>query len=504
MFRFSLLFFALFLVRLASAQWCGTPQDAIMPYLDANLANMVSSQRGALKYIPVTFHLVADAAGNGRVEEENVLKQVLNFNNNFVDQEFIFYIDKFNYFNNDAVYNNPSSTLARTQMRIRRDNNSVNIFICGNADDGSGPGETLAYYDPQEDWIVTRKNEVNLMAKTLNHEVGHFFSLAHTHAGWDCWPFTLTDYTNPINQDFTKPCEEGSSAGSLLIELHNRSNCATAGDKICDTPEDYNLGLLYDPGCNENQVIRDKNNQLITPDVTNFMSYYSGCDTSVFSATQKTLINTDFFTPRRLYIRTGVVPNTTPVTDPVNYISPINGQESNGIEDIVLDWDDVPGANRYLIIYDRFQTFTFNPTKVFSNNSTFTIPGPLGLGQTIYWKVWPYNESRTGAMYSATQNFKVGEGTGINEISNIREYVLSPNPAAGNEPVTLTLGTQQAFDAELRIMDAANRVLSAEKVNIPSGETALPIKTDGLSAGVYFVTLNAASGRLVEKLLILE
>jgi hypothetical protein len=107
-------------------------------------------------------------------------------------------------------------------------------------------------------------------------------------------------------------------------------------------------------------------------------------------------------------------------------------------------------------------------------------------------------------MYSATQNFKVGEGTGINEISNIREYVLSPNPAAGNEPVTLTLGTQQAFDAELRIMDASNRVLSAEKVNIPSGETALPIKTDGLSAGVYFVTLNAASGRLVEKLLILE
>jgi hypothetical protein len=42
-------------------------------------------------------------------------------------------------------------------MRLRKDNNSVNIFICNSADDGSGPGVTLAYYDPQEDWIVTVK-----------------------------------------------------------------------------------------------------------------------------------------------------------------------------------------------------------------------------------------------------------------------------------------------------------------------------------------------------------
>ncbi|HEX5111575.1 MAG TPA: hypothetical protein VFV79_01930 [Saprospiraceae bacterium] len=502
--RFSLLFFALFLVQLASAQWCGTPQDAIIPYLDANLANLVASQRGATKYIPVTFHLVADANGNGRVEEENVLKQVLNFNNHYADQDFIFYIDHFNYFNNDAVYNMPFSTLARTQMRIKRDNNSINIYICKSADDGSGPGTTLAYYDPQEDWIVTAKGEVNGVSKTLNHEVGHFFSLAHTHLGWDCHPYTLAEYNNPVTLTSTLPCEEGGTAGSVLIELHDRSNCATAGDKICDTPEDYNLGLIYDPGCDPNQDIRDKNNQLITPDVTNFMSYYSGCDTNIFSATQKQLINTDYFTPRRLYIRTGVVPKTTPVTEPVNYISPINGNESNGIEDIVLDWDDVPGANRYLIIYDRFQTFTFNPTKVFSNNSTYTIPGPLGLGQTIYWKVWPFNESRTGAMYSATQNFKVGEGTGINEIRDIQDYMLNPNPVANQQPVTLEMAVNQSFAADLKIIGASNRVLYQEKVNIPSGQSSLPIKTEGLSAGVYFVTLNAISGRLVEKMLILE
>jgi hypothetical protein len=501
--RIALSILGLFFFQIVSAQWCGTDQAALQPFLDANLKAMVTAERGAVKYVPVTFHLVANAAGNGRVEEENVLKQVLNFNTSYADQNVVFYIDHFNYFDNDAVYNTPSSTLARTQMRLRKDNNSVNIYICNSADSGSGPGVTLAYYDPQEDWIVTRKNEVNGASKTLSHEVGHFFSLAHTHAGWDCFPFTLTDYTNPVSVDFTKACDDQGN-GSLLIELHDRSNCATAGDKICDTPEDYNLGLFYQPGCTDNTVIKDKNGEVIKPLTTNYMSYYSDCDTNVFSATQKTLMNTDFFTPRRLYIRTGVIPNTTPVTGPVNYIAPINGQESNGLTNVLLDWEDTPGANKYLVIYDRFANFTFNPTKVFTTTSQYVIPGPLTAGQTIYWKVWPYNESQTGAMYSTTQNFKAGEGTGINEITDIQEYVLSPNPVIDQQPVTLAMTIRHSFDAQLKVVDASNRVLSVEKVNIASGHSELPIKTEGLPAGVYFVVLNADAGSLVEKMLILK
>ena len=504
-FLFSLL--GLFLFQIGSAQWCGTDQVAIEPFLDANLKSMVSSPRGALKYIPVTFHLVANTAGNGRVEEENVLKQVANFNKNYADQDFIFYIDHFSYFDNDAVYNTPSSVLARTQMRIKEDHNSVNIFICNSADDGTGIGTTLAYYDPAEDWIVTRKNEVNLLSKTLNHEVGHFFSLMHTHLGWDCVPFSLADYTNPVNVNNTLPCDGGG--GSLLIELHDRSNCATAGDKICDTPEDYNLNLVYLPelslqGCTSNTTIKDKNGELIQPMTNNFMSYYSDCDSNQFTATQKTLINTDFFSGRRNYIRTGLVPNTDSVEAPVVYISPINGAESNGLEDILLDWEDTPGANKYLVIYDRFSNFSFNPTKVFTTNSQYVIPGPLVDGQTFYWKVWPYNESQTGAMYSATQNFQVGEGTGINEIKDIQEYALTPNPVVNQQPVTLVMTTIKSFDAQLKIVDASNRVLHTEKVNISSGHNELPIQTENLPSGIYFIVLNADAGSLVEKMLIVE
>ena len=498
--RFLILVFGLLIIQNASAQWCGTDQEALHDALVANLKSLESNptERGVIKYIPVTFHLVANSAGNGRVEEENVLKQVANFNSQFADQEFIFYIDRFNYFDNDATYENPYSNAAKTQMRLRKDNNSVNIYITNNADDGSGPGMTLAYYDPNEDWIVTRKNEVNGSGSTLAHEVGHFFTLKHTHYGWDCVPYTEDDYTNPVNQDFTDPCAGGG--GSVLIELHNRSNCATAGDLLCDTPEDYNLGLLYQTGCAQNTTIRDKNNELITPMTNNYMSYYNGCASYQFTQSQKDLIATSFNSNARLYIRTGVIPETTPVTGPVTYISPINGQESNGTSEILLDWDDTPGANKYLVIYARNASFTINPKKVIVNASSYTIPDVLNVGDTYYWKVWPYNESQTGAMYSPTQNFKVGEG--VNEISDVTGYNIQPNPSIRGESSILVLNTVTSFDAELVISDASGKLLTQRRTEITSGYSEIDLQTEAFTAGMYFVMLKAASGTLVERFII--
>jgi hypothetical protein len=387
-------------------------------------------------------------------------------------------------------------------MRLRKDNNSVNIFITNNADDGSGVGLTLAYYDPQDDWIVSRRNEINGLSPTIAHELGHFFSLAHTHAGWDCVPFNLDDYTNPVSVNNTLPCEGGG--GSMLIELHNRSNCNTAGDKLCDTPEDYNLGLLFDPGCDQNTQVMDKNGEVIKPMVDNFMSYYQDCATRQFTNQQKSLILADYLSIDRQYIRTGVTPNTTPVVDPVNYISPINGQESNGDENILLDWADVPGANKYLLIYDRFASFTFNPQKVIVTASEYVIPGPLMLNVTYHWKVWPYNETQTGAMYSPTQNFLVGTGTAVNDISDISDYAVSPNPVSDHHEATLTLYATQAFTATLKVVDAATRVISSRNIDVTSGQSVHNLGAHDLPAGIYFVVVESARGYLVERLLVTE
>ncbi len=488
--------------NILAAQICGTPQQPLLTRVDFNKQSLQILERGALKYIPITFHLVAASDSTGAIQVEDVFRQLCSLNNQFEDQDAIYYIDRLNYIYNDAVYNMPASTAAKIQMRLRKDNNSVNVFITNKADSGNGtPGETLAYYDPNEDWIVAKKGQINGATSTLAHELGHFFSLAHPHAGWDCHPYTTEEYTNPVNVDFTIPCEGGG--GSLLIELQDGSNCNVAGDRICDTPPDYNLGLLHQNGCAPNTSIKDKNGQVIMPITNNFMGYYRDCDSYSFTNTQKNLINTDFFTIQRSYIRTGKVPNTDSVEAPVIYITPINGEITPSDMDILLDWEDTPGATDYLVMVDRFPNFTNNPKKYFVSESELILDS-LPILVTHYWRVWPYNESQTCAGYSPTQSFRVGTGVGVNEISEIENYRLSPNPAIRNGQTILTLTSLQNFDAELRIADATGHVFSQNRVVIPGGSSQHPLETTGLTAGIYFIILHSKSDILVERLLIMK
>lgn len=83
------------------------------------------------------------------------------------------------------------------------------------------------------------------------HELGHVFSLPHTHA----------NMAGPVGTD----------------ELVNGSNCATAGDFICDTPADPILSAVpgrVDSLCNyTDTVYTDANGDLFQPDTRNIMSY---------------------------------------------------------------------------------------------------------------------------------------------------------------------------------------------------------------------------------------
>jgi len=81
---------------------------------------------------------------------------------------------------------------------------------------------------------------------SLTHELGHVFGLAHPFAGGD--------------------------------ELVDGSNCATAGDRICDTPADPHIvgaDIEWQDGCEFIYEGRDANGDFYQPDVGNIMSYYA-------------------------------------------------------------------------------------------------------------------------------------------------------------------------------------------------------------------------------------
>ena len=92
-------------------------------------------QRNAVTYVPITFHLIADNSGNGRIPETSVLNMLCRMNDDYFDQEVQFYIHNgFNYIDNTSAYTGPSSFTGGLKMRSEKVSGTVNIYIAQNAD----------------------------------------------------------------------------------------------------------------------------------------------------------------------------------------------------------------------------------------------------------------------------------------------------------------------------------------------------------------------------------
>lgn len=108
---------------------------------------------------------------------------------------------------------------------------------------------------------------------TVAHELGHFFSLLHTH---------------------------GSSNTGLTDELVNGSNCSISGDYTCDTPADPNLDgeVTYNvltKKCTYTGTAKDANGEAFKPMVENIMSYSKPQCTDSFTVEQYQKIRNSLF-----------------------------------------------------------------------------------------------------------------------------------------------------------------------------------------------------------------
>ena len=127
--------------------------------------------------------------------------------------------------------------------------NTINVYFVNSILFPRGTGAAgYTYLPPGPDRIFMTHGGISGL--TLEHEMGHYFSLFHTHGTTN---FGTTD------------------------ELVDGSNCTTAGDRICDTPADPNLSGKVNSSCLYIGTDRDANGQLYVPDPTNIMSY-SHCD----------------------------------------------------------------------------------------------------------------------------------------------------------------------------------------------------------------------------------
>jgi hypothetical protein len=519
----SLLFFLPCLLVLSNLQaqqdgQCGTSIEDQMATAERRAANVIASQdmvreRGVITYIPVHFHLVGDAAGEGRVKEYRVLDQLCEMNEEYLEHDIQFYFSPHpvhGFFdksiNDAAVYTTQTNFFT---MQNRRHANAVNIYVTDEAapPGGGGAGLTLAYYSSQRDWIVSRRDKINGNDNnnTLSHEVGHFFSLAHTFFGWE------VDEQDAQNQP---ACFDAGDPGwpkapnkinGVNVERVNGTNCTISGDGICDTPPDYNFGFCQNNCVAYSGPATDPLSEGVNPQVNNFMSYYNACSDFIFTQGQEDAMHADIQTSFRNYLDNTFAPSTTEIDPAINPLMfPTQNDTLDAYNYAKFEWNTVPGATHYLLEVDRASSFISNSAQSWVLTDTTYVVTNLEASKSYFWRVRPFNVYST-CVLGKSRGFRTPATSMVIDIAELSSMRIFPNPVDSDAAATLQVEATNNFDATVRILDASGRsVAQLPTQQIVAGRNNIVLPTQGLANGLYFVSMDSQQGRRTERLVLLR
>jgi len=196
--------------------------------------------------IPIKAHIIRHDDSSGGLSVSDLNAAVANLNSIYADAGMEFFIcDGINYIDSDLLTNfKKGNEVLLAEMNNVPD--MLNIYFVDeieNLDNVSICGYT--YNEGRTD-IIAIKSSCAINNSSLAHEIGHLFSLIHTHGPSD----------------------------NKTTELVDGSNCDTDGDGICDTPADPELSENnVDRFCGYTGSETDANGNTYNPDTRNIMSY---------------------------------------------------------------------------------------------------------------------------------------------------------------------------------------------------------------------------------------
>lgn len=203
-----------------------------------------------IRIIPVVAHIVRRSDRSGGLTTAQLNASIQRANNHYRSANLRFQLCQTKYIDSNSLYsfsfnsnsdNAGTSDASYTKLSVTSRNvaRKLNIYFVPSSN-------TSWAWRPNLDNRTQHIMMVNRHAtneSTLSHEIGHFFSLLHTH---------------------------DSSSGAELV---NGSNCSNSGDLVCDTPADPNLSNRVNSSCNYVGSLRDANGVAYSPDPSNMMSY---------------------------------------------------------------------------------------------------------------------------------------------------------------------------------------------------------------------------------------
>ena len=171
--------------------------------------------------VPITFHICRPSDGVGGMEPTRIDELLASLNATYAGAGMSFcQPGRTQYIDNDFWFSQIDESFEiDALLQLGPVPNTVNIYVVGDLrnedDDLCGRG---SFTDSAVQGVIVNFTCTNLEA-LVEHEVGHFFDLLHTHET------------------------------ALGTECPNGWNCGFDGDLVCDTPADFNLADCVDADC---------------------------------------------------------------------------------------------------------------------------------------------------------------------------------------------------------------------------------------------------------------
>ncbi|MEZ6232761.1 MAG: GC-type dockerin domain-anchored protein [Phycisphaerales bacterium] len=196
--------------------------------------------------IALTFHVVRRDNGTGGIPQSQLDQALIDANQFYAPIGIEFCVPgPINYINNSVWY---EPTSLNTVNQMRSSNNipgTINIYFAELNGAGLCGISAFTFSSIQS---IAMNNQCTGLAtnhSTFPHEIGHYLDLFHTH-----------------------------ETGAGGAECVNGSNCAVAGDLVCDTPADPNILTSVSAACLYTGTSLDPcSGAAYTPNVRNLMSY---------------------------------------------------------------------------------------------------------------------------------------------------------------------------------------------------------------------------------------
>lgn len=471
-----------------------------------NQAELLSrvQQRNGLLYIPIQFHLVGTSSGQSHHPIEEVYAVLCRINEDVesVGMNIRFYMhDNVRYHNNDLLFDHSSESsdfTAQYIMSLYKVPGVVNIFIGRQGQQGDTFG---AYYTSLIDVIYTFKGDVNANSSALTHELGHYFTLAHTFFGWE-----NDDYFN-IETLGKAPLQ----VGGVLVEKVSRpgsgpypENCQAAADGFCDTPADYTKGYS---SCNFTATnYFDPDSLPIAPQENNIMSYFPRFCMENLTADQQTAMMVDIAS--RGYDLFPALDDTL-VTSAPTLEWPTASAPALYYNLLELRWTAATGATRYLVTVQKY----FNggvigePIQMETTNTSAWVS--LEANTTYQWTVKPLNGIDVCNNFTSTPEIFDTKDWELSidetNVASLNSSSIYPNPSGIGQDVILEINVDAPTQATISIQNSLGQmIMSPQPIDLVQGNNTQQISTMGLNAGMYLVYIETGNERICHKLMLEE